>query len=68
LASGSSTLLKQKEVPGGYDRTRYQVEQIYATASDGVKIPISLVHLKGAILDGKGPIYLTGLRFLRRFV
>jgi oligopeptidase B len=59
LASGSSTLLKQKEVPGGYDRTRYQVEQIYATASDGVKIPISLVHLKGAILDGKRPIYLT---------
>jgi oligopeptidase B len=60
LASGSSTLLKQKEVPGGYDRTRYQVERIYATASDGVKIPISVVHLKGAKLDGKGPIYLTG--------
>jgi len=60
VASGTSTLLKQKEVPGGYDRTRYQVEQIYATASDGVKIPISVVHLKGAKLDGKGPMYLTG--------
>src|SRR6266850_2413747 len=48
MASGKSTLLKQKEVPGGYDRARYQVEQIYATASDGVKIPISVVHLKGA--------------------
>jgi oligopeptidase B len=60
MASGKSTLLKQKEVPGGYDRTRYQVEQIYATTSDGVKIPISVVHLKGAKLDGKGPIYLTG--------
>jgi oligopeptidase B len=60
MTSGKSTLLKQKEVPGGYDRTRYQVEQIYATASDGVKIPISVVHLKGAKLDGKGPIYLTG--------
>jgi oligopeptidase B len=60
MASGKSTLLKQKEVPGGYDRTRYQVEQIYATASDGVKIPISVVHLKGAKLDGKGPLYLTG--------
>jgi oligopeptidase B len=59
-ASGASTLLKQKEVPGGYDRTRYQVERIYATASDGVKIPISVVHLKGAKLDGEGPIYLTG--------
>jgi len=60
LPSGTTTLLKQKEVPGGYDRTRYQVEQIYATASDGVKIPISVVHLKGATLDGKGPMYLTG--------
>jgi oligopeptidase B len=60
MANGKSTLLKQKEVPGGYDRARYQVEQIYATASDGVKIPISVVHLKGAKLDGKGPIYLTG--------
>ncbi|HXN98569.1 MAG TPA: S9 family peptidase [Candidatus Acidoferrales bacterium] len=60
MPGGSSTLLKQREVPGGYDRTRYQVEQIYAAASDGVKIPISVVHLKGASLDGKGPIYLTG--------
>jgi oligopeptidase B len=60
MQSGASTLLKQKEVPGGYDRTRYQVEQIYATASDGVKIPISVVHLKGAKLDGKGPLYLYG--------
>jgi len=60
LASGTSTLLKQKEVPGGYDRTRYQVERIFTTASDGVKIPITVVHLKGAKLDGKGPMYLTG--------
>src|SRR5208282_1299170 len=34
LSSGTSTLLKQKEVPGVYDRTRYQVERIFATASD----------------------------------
>ncbi len=60
LPSGVSTLLKQKEVPGGYDRTRYEVEQIYVTAPDGVKIPVSVVHLKGASLDGRGPIYLTG--------
>ncbi len=59
VASGASVLLKQKEVPG-YDRGRYQVERIYATAPDGVKIPISLVHLKGAKLDGKGPLFLTG--------
>jgi oligopeptidase B len=60
MESGTSTLLKQKEVPGGYDRSRYSVERIQATASDGVKIPISVVHLKGAILNGKGPLYLYG--------
>ncbi len=60
MEKGTSTLLKQKEVPGGYDATRYQVEQIYATAADGVKIPVSVLHLKSAKLDGKGPLYLYG--------
>lgn len=58
MATGRSTLLKQREIPGGYDRTRYQVERISATAADGVKVPISVVHLKDAKLDGKGPLYL----------
>jgi len=60
VTGGTSILLKEKEVPGGYNRTRYQVERIQATASDGVKVPMSVLHLKGAKLDGKGPIYLTG--------
>jgi oligopeptidase B len=60
MEKGTSTLLKQKEVPGGYDRTKYQVEQIYATAADGVQIPISVLHLKGAKLDGKSALYLYG--------
>ena len=60
MEKGTSTLLKQKEVPGGYDRTKYQVEQIYATAADGVQIPISVLHLKGTKLDGKSALYLYG--------
>src|SRR5712691_10926618 len=60
MGSSSSTLLKQKEVPGGYDRTRYQVEQLYAPAADGVRVPISVVYLKGTKRDGKGPLYLYG--------
>ncbi len=55
----TSQLLKQTEVLGGYDRTRYRTERIYATARDGVKVPISLVYLKTLKRDGKGPIYLT---------
>jgi oligopeptidase B len=57
--TGVSTVLKRKEVPH-FDPTRYKVERIYATASDGVKIPISVVRLKGASLDGKGPLYMYG--------
>jgi len=60
VRSATSTLLKQKEVPGGYDRNRYTVEQVYATAPDGVKVPISLVRLKNAKLDGSGALYLYG--------
>jgi oligopeptidase B len=59
MVSGKSTLLKQKEVPGGYDRTKYQVEQLYSPAADGVKVPVSVVYLKGRKKDGKGPMYLT---------
>jgi oligopeptidase B len=60
METGASQLLKQKEVPGGYDRGKYEVEQIYTVASDGAKIPVSVVHLKGAKLDGSGPLYLYG--------
>jgi oligopeptidase B len=58
MEHAASTLLKQKEIPGGYDRTHYKVEQIYATASDGVKIPISVVYQKGVKRDGHTPLYL----------
>jgi oligopeptidase B len=60
METGASQMLKQKEVPGGYDRNKYEVEQIYTTASDGTKIPVSVLHLKGAKLDGAGPLYLYG--------
>jgi oligopeptidase B len=59
MATGASVLLKQREIPGGFDRSKYQVEQVYASATDGVKVPISLVHLRGLKLDGKGPLFLT---------
>jgi len=44
LETRESELLKQQEVPGGFDRTLYASERIHATAPDGVKVPISLVY------------------------
>ncbi len=45
-ASGATTLLKQQEIPGGFDRTLYTSERIHATAPDGVQVPISIVYRK----------------------
>ncbi|MFL6315058.1 MAG: S9 family peptidase [Terriglobales bacterium] len=54
----TSTLLKQTEVPG-YDPKKYQSERVWATAKDGVKVPISLVYRKDLKkADGSNPIYV----------
>lgn len=52
------TLLKQQEVLGGYDQNEYITERTFATASDGTKVPISLVYKKGTKKDGSAPLFL----------
>lgn len=56
--TGKSTLIKQQEIPSGYDKTKYETTRVWATARDGVKIPISLVMKKGTKLDGSAPMLL----------
>lgn len=53
-----STLLKRTEVLGGYDPRRYVSARVYATARDGVRIPISLVYRRGLRRDGRAPMLL----------
>lgn len=52
------TLLKETEVPGGFDKKNYASERIFATASDGTKIPVSVVYRRGVKLDGQAPLLL----------
>ncbi len=56
--TGKSTLLKRQEVLGGYDPAQYASERLWATARDGVKVPISIVYKKGFKRDGHGPLFL----------
>jgi oligopeptidase B len=60
MNAGKSTLLKQTEVPGGFDRDNYKSERVFATASDGTKIPMSMVYRKGVKRDGSAPLLLYG--------
>lgn len=58
FASRASTLIKQQEIPSGYDKTKYETTRIWATARDGVKVPVSIMMKKGTKLDGKSPMLL----------
>ncbi len=60
VASGASTLLKQLEIPGGFDRTLYASERVHATAPDGVQVPVSLVYRKDKRDAGRNPLYVYG--------
>ncbi len=60
METRAATLLKRIEVLGGYDATQYATERIFATAPDGIRIPISLVYRKGLARDGSAPCLLYG--------
>jgi len=54
------TVVKQDEIPSGYDASQYSSERAYATAPDGMQVPISLVYRKGLEKDGNNPTLLYG--------
>jgi oligopeptidase B len=60
LGSRERKLLKRTPVLGGYDPSQYVAERRYATASDGTKIPISLVYRRGLEKNGSNPTLLMG--------
>jgi oligopeptidase B len=60
LQTHKATLLKQTEVLGGYDPKQYVSERLWATARDGARVPLSIVHKKGFRRDGTAPLFLYG--------
>ncbi|MCS6833065.1 MAG: prolyl oligopeptidase family serine peptidase, partial [Flammeovirgaceae bacterium] len=56
MRNRTKTLVKQQEILGGFAPENYVAERIYATASDGTKIPISLVYRKNTPKDGTAPL------------
>ena len=60
LETGERTLLKQQPVLGGYRISDWESVREWATAGDGTRIPISLVHREGTARDGSAPLVLYG--------
>ncbi len=55
-----ATVVKTQPVLGGYDSTQYVSARLWATAPDGVRVPISLVHRRDTPVDGTAPALLYG--------
>ena len=67
MVTGKATLMKQTEVPGGFDKANYKSERVFATASDGTQ---------GSVVNRLSPRHEAGrqsavtalrLRLLRLF-
>jgi len=55
VRSRAFTLLKQQHVRGDVDLTQYRQRREWATAADGTRIPISVVHRHDLTADGTAP-------------
>ena len=60
IKTGQLTLLKQQPVLGDFDPAQYEQRRVWATAEDGTRVPISVVHRRGLQADGTAPCLLYG--------
>jgi len=60
VASGAMTVLKEQQIPSGYDATRYATERLEIAARDGTMVPVSVVYARDFVKDGTRPLYLYG--------
>ncbi len=60
VTSRALTLVKRREVPGGYDPLDYVQSREWAVAADGTRVPMSVVRRSGTALDGTAPGLLYG--------
>ncbi len=58
MAQRTRTLLKKTEVLGGYDPSLYTAERIWATADDGVRVPVTLIYRGTLERDASRPVLL----------
>jgi oligopeptidase B len=60
MASRQKEVKKVTPVLGGYNKSEYVTERIFAKADDGAEIPISLFYKKGFKKNGTAPLWLDG--------
>jgi oligopeptidase B len=60
VATKEKKLVKELEIPSGYNRNEYIVKRLNCKAHDGRKIPITITYHKDTKLDGSANLLLYG--------
>src|SRR5262249_23169798 len=60
LVTGERTLLKEQVVPSGHNPADYETRRLFAKASDGEMVPVTLLYRKGLEKTGQTPVLLYG--------
>jgi oligopeptidase B len=62
LRTGTKSIVKQDEVLGGFDSQNYVTERLWATARDGVKVPVAVLRHRDTPVNGTAPclVYAYG--------
>ncbi len=56
----SRTLRKRQEIPSGHNPADYVTTRIMAKSHDGAEVPVSILHARDFVRDGKAPLLLYG--------
>ncbi|WP_439610649.1 S9 family peptidase [Reyranella sp.] len=60
MATRQRTLRKRQEIPSGHDPATYVTTRITAIAHDGAEVPVSILHRRDLVRDGRAPLLLYG--------
>ena len=58
MGSKEKKVMKEDEVLGGFNKDNYESKRLWAKATDGTLVPVSIVYKKGFVKDGKSPLLL----------
>ena len=60
VTTGQLELLKQQEIPSGYDASLYKTERLMITARDGTQVPVSVLMRRDRPAGGPLHLYAYG--------
>ena len=58
--TATMTVLKEQQIPSGYDASRYKTQRLMIEARDGTAVPVSILLPSDFPRDGSRPLYLYG--------